>query len=924
MKYKIYLLTLVVSISSCSEKITVVTSKKAPITEGIAAKELINDLSKKYAKTRFKIATEQPMRGKIIYLGSKESFPELQNKINESKLSSFDGYSLKNEGTTGVIYSNSSIGVLNGVYGLLNQLGYGLYMHKDALPVKQHTKFPFSKMNLTNEPVVEQRINFAWHNFLSGATGWDLPDWKGFIDQSQKTGFNTIMLHCYGNTPIFNFEYNGKSKWVGRVASTKEGREWRIQHCNDIRRTPGGSIFDKEYFGSEVTEVEGAAHQVAVQNLTKKVLNYANERGMKSVISIDVDTKPANSQDIITTLTENARIKIQIPAVEFLNQSGGDFYLANPDTPEGYGYYKAQVQSLAKMYPSINNICLWVRVQATPLMGLKKEDLPESWKKEYETLIAANPAAAKYWRSVGIFALSKVAQAYKKAAEEINPSLTISVGTWFKSFLPAADYFIAKDIPFIFLDYPFVKEVMVNKEESLKQLKEITSHRKVTPIYWGQEDNGYYYGSTLKPVDSLGSKSKEANVYGFGLIQWMQKSAEIFSANMNNQLWSNKIDESIESTVKEYVATHFNDNITLQMSDYFVKWVNEGTAIGRESGVRFITDRIEDREKTQALILGRKSILENALKAAKTKKEKDIIQYYLGMENFLYAAIDVEYHFFKAQDYLAANKMNEAKEEVKLCNIEKVLEDFAEFIRHNGTSKEELGLLASMNLRWYPSYVQLRTAVGMDDLRFNFGHTNYEPLVHEPGFATYFFDQDKKLWETMGSHEIGGDPYKAITVVKGYEGMPNTYNEIIQNGLTLKDTTHITIRANPHTGDFAFPLPSNYVSPGKYKLKLIVNSTNGDCAFKVNLTSNNVSIIAKKTKVNAQVVVQEPKAEQFTYKLMETKPLLSKTENISKSNTAQCLTYTVEISSRSNIGLDIIPTSGKPVISGLILERLNN
>lgn len=908
---------------SCREKFYIVVSESATTAEKIAAEELAANLANVYTNTSFTLKGENPVGARAIYIGTPESMPGLRDEVgDDTTLLAYDGYLIKGSKNKSIIFSKSPNGIVNGVYGLLESLNYGSYIHRDVIPARRSEKLTLKNINtIINNPVVAQRINFAWHNFLSGYSAWDFEDWEHWITQSQKIGFNTIMLHSYGNSPMFNFKYNGKTKWVGRVANSKEGREWRIQHVNDIRRAIGGYVFEKDFFGSELTEESGVSHEIAVRRFTSNIIQYAHQRGMETIMSIDVDTKPAISQDIIQTLPEDARIKIAIPVIEFLNQSGGDFFIANPDTEVGYGYYKAQVQSLIADYPTLNNICLWFRIQPTPLMGLKKEDLPGTWQKEYENLVAQNPQAETYWRSVGIFALGKITEAYKKAAAEIAPSTTISIGTWFKSFLPAADYFISKDVPFIFLDYPFAKSVMVNNEETFNQLKTIASHRQVTPIYWGQEDNGYYYGTPLKTVDSLGTKSKHAKLHGFGIIQWMQKSSELFMAHMNNQLWTTKLDEPLEVTIADYVTKHFKEGIRPLMNAYFLKWMNEGTAIGRESGIRFITKRTKNADQIQKTIKERMLLLEDALSLADTPDEKELISYHYHLEKFISATIDVERHFFSAQDLIAAGKMDEAREETRRCNIEAVINDYAAYTKLFGITKEEMGLLVSMNLRWYPSYVQLRVAVGLDDLRFNFAPTNHEPLVHEPGWATYFFDSEKKLWETFGTHEVGGTDWKHQGTAIGYDNIPESCGEVMQTGLELSDTTSILVRSNPHNAKFTMPLPSDYITPGRYMLKLFATA-NTDCTFTVRLATNEVKIVENKGAQSNEAVVQEPMAEKSIYELQPPQPLLLKEERIAKAEPAQCLTYPIELTTLSNLQLEIIPVTGKPIICGLILEHI--
>ncbi len=62
--------------------------------------------------------------------------------------------------------------------------------------------------------------------------------------------FNTIMVHAYGNNPMFTFRFAGEDKPVGYLATTRSGRDWGTQHVNDVRRLYGGEVFRSPVFGA--------------------------------------------------------------------------------------------------------------------------------------------------------------------------------------------------------------------------------------------------------------------------------------------------------------------------------------------------------------------------------------------------------------------------------------------------------------------------------------------------------------------------------------------------------------------------------------------------------------------------------------------------------------------------------------------------
>ena len=101
----------------------------------------------------------------------------------------------------------------------------------------------FKDCNLADKPLVPTRLVFDWHNFLSGCSTWNLPEWQSWIRQSQKMGYNAIMVHAYGNNPMVSFTFNGKTKPVGYLSTTVRGRDWSTMHVNDVRQLWGGAGF---------------------------------------------------------------------------------------------------------------------------------------------------------------------------------------------------------------------------------------------------------------------------------------------------------------------------------------------------------------------------------------------------------------------------------------------------------------------------------------------------------------------------------------------------------------------------------------------------------------------------------------------------------------------------------------------------------
>ena len=78
--------------------------------------------------------------------------------------------------------------------------------------------------------------------------------------------FNTVMVHAYGNNPMFSFSMNGETKPVGYLANSKMGRDWGTQHLEDVRKMVGaGDYFDGPVFGAKASLVPDAERVAAAR-----------------------------------------------------------------------------------------------------------------------------------------------------------------------------------------------------------------------------------------------------------------------------------------------------------------------------------------------------------------------------------------------------------------------------------------------------------------------------------------------------------------------------------------------------------------------------------------------------------------------------------------------------------------------------------
>jgi hypothetical protein len=385
--------------AAAQARVAVAVPGQASAVEQLAANELITHLRMLYPATKFEIgdASASPW---TIYLGTAQELPQKFAAQVNSGLKNPESYAVKNFDGPGtheaVIAGGSSRAVLFAVEALEEKLGFGAYLSYNTAPnmspASTHAEFSFAGWDLEDVPIVGERVIFDWHNFLSGCSTWNLDEWQQWVTQAERMRFNTVMVHAYGNNPMFSFSMNGETKPTGYLANSEKGRDWGTEHVEDVRKIVGaGDYFSGPVFGADASLVPDADRVAAAQGLMQKVFKFAADRGMGVTFALDVDTEPANPQNVIKTLPASARF------------AANGLEMVDPDTAEGYAYYRTEIEQLMKLYPEITQLAVWFRGGLnSPWRELAPADFPVPWREEFQKRSARSRGrSARRWMRPG-------------------------------------------------------------------------------------------------------------------------------------------------------------------------------------------------------------------------------------------------------------------------------------------------------------------------------------------------------------------------------------------------------------------------------------------------------------------------------------------------------------------------------------------
>ena len=437
----ILLLFIASLIFSCNQKEIQISNLSQTKIGDHAAEELNSFLGKTFKRVQFSLTNHNESAGIQFVLSEKAKELGIENVPVQK-----ESFKIVQKEEKLLIISPDERGLLNATYSLLEKLGHGFYISGDVAP-RQKKWSGFKGWEMEDAPLTGDRFLFNWHNFLSGCTGWNLEDWQKWINQANKMRYNGIMVHAYGNNPMFSFEYLGEKKQTGYLNNTASGRDCGNQHVNDVRRLVGGEIFDTVVFGSTASFASEENKTKEATELMQQVFQYAEDCGTKVIFALDFDTWMSNPRNIIEKLPKEAVFELI-----------GGHLTPNPDHPEGYRYYKQVVKSLVEMYPPIDQLSVWHRRPSetgslgTIWMSFDYKTFPSAWKTEYRQKLKENPDIEDNQKARGTFAYGKLIAAIQKARDEVKPGLEITSGSWRFDYIPYADVFYPKDVPLLPLD----------------------------------------------------------------------------------------------------------------------------------------------------------------------------------------------------------------------------------------------------------------------------------------------------------------------------------------------------------------------------------------------------------------------------------------------------------------------------------------
>ncbi len=223
------------------------------------------------------------------------------------------------------ISAATSVGVLYGVYGLLEELGMGFYAGGETYPDLPAPAAVDAGLDRCEQPVFRMRGNMLHYNFLCGCTTWGLHDYQFYFDQLARMRANVLLMHWYDGEPGAAYEYRGEYL-TGGVTPNSLTKPWGAMASLRTSQFSfeTGRFFDEEIFSAPMGEDQP-----------------------------DLLTEVKRSEAVFAAATRYARVAgIHIAA-------GFETPRADPTDPEVEARFRERLTQFLRRNPDITHFALW-------------------------------------------------------------------------------------------------------------------------------------------------------------------------------------------------------------------------------------------------------------------------------------------------------------------------------------------------------------------------------------------------------------------------------------------------------------------------------------------------------------------------------------------------------------------------------------
>ncbi len=224
-----------------------------------------------------------------------------------------------------VIAALSDVGVLYGVYALLEQLGMGFFLGGETFPdaANGQPAILSADLDMLEKPAFAIRGNMLHYNFLCGPTTWGLADYQFYFDQLARIRGNVLLMHWYDGEPGAAYQVAG-AYLAGGPTPNSLSRPWGA--LASLRTSEfsfgSGDYFREEIFSSPLREQ--ATHPLEEIHHTEEMFSEATRYALRLGVKVAAGFEAPRGEPTDSKVAAQFRTRVQ----QFLHRNPHLSYFA--------------------------------------------------------------------------------------------------------------------------------------------------------------------------------------------------------------------------------------------------------------------------------------------------------------------------------------------------------------------------------------------------------------------------------------------------------------------------------------------------------------------------------------------------------------------------------------------------------------------
>ena len=552
---------------------SVFVGPEASHLEQIAAAELQRLL---YAATGvfYPIETEVsvPDDAQGLVLGTPHTLPAMSLPwpfgLEEPGADGYILYSEREDNGLVVVAGKTPSAVQNGVFGLLEALGFGFYTSQETLP-DAFTDIPALELAQFNEsftPVFAVRGALPAYDYLMGRATWELADYKAYIDALVRMRLNQVTFYVRDDQPFAAYEHNDELLRGEPIAGMHGEKRWEVEPMPVGEFFAGtGRFFSGETFGSSTARIAERRPAIAqAKALLRDAISYAKSRGLQVGLGFEA--------------------------------------VGDALDPEVQEHFEARLRSVLTQYPHIDYLWLWqpegkgLHPGEDPAERSAWASYTNQWGSVFEDV--AEPRRRAEAVRMTVFALHA-----KQLLDALRPDITLVVGGWggdawlrCTDLYPGMDALLPKDVVLSALD-----NLMITPNISSAYDK-IAPDRQYWPIIWHEFD-GDLWMPQPNLYETAGACRDALNKNSDGLIgiHWRTRSVEESMAYTAQFAWNPGL--TVEAFVERRAKDLFGEELGATLAPGLLKLQSLGYryvgGTGQSEGALFRWSVGDEEQRTE-------------------------------------------------------------------------------------------------------------------------------------------------------------------------------------------------------------------------------------------------------------------------------------------------------------------------------------